>query len=84
MKKLILLPLIALSLAGCNRQLVDLELDKFDKAHLVSEHKCVDIKQWNNYEDGDMVQIKLADGSIVLGHSNEIILIKGYCPYCGK
>ena len=83
MKKLFLLPLVALSLTGCNRQLVDLELDKFDKAHLVSEHKCVTIKQWNNYEDEDMVQIKLKDDSIVLGHSNEIILVKGTCPYCG-
>lgn len=83
MKKLFLLPLIALSLAGCNRQLVDLELDKFDTAHLVSAHKCVEIKKWNNYENSDMVQVTLKDGSIVLGYPNEIILIKGHCPYCG-
>ena len=73
---------MSLGLTGCNRQLIDFELDSFDYAHLVSEHKCVKISRWNNYQDGDMVQVKLEDGSLILGHSNEIILIKGNCPYC--
>lgn len=84
-KKLLLtlLSLFSLSLASCNQQILDTDY-KFDKAHLVSEHKCVEIAQWNNYENSDMVQIKLKDGSILLGYPTEIVLVKGTCPYCGK
>ena len=81
-RKLFLLTL-PLLLTSCNMQLIDLDY-KFTKAHLVSAEKCVSIKSWNNYEDGDMVQITLNDGTTVLGHSNEIVLIDGTCPYCNK
>lgn len=82
-KKLLLPALLALtlSLASCNEQIFDLNY-QFEKAHLISVEKCVDIKSWRNYDDGDMVQITLYDDTIMLGHSREIILIKGECPYC--
>lgn len=81
---LAIIPLLALT--GCdvfNEQIVDTSWS-FDKVHLVSAEKCYKIKSWKNFEDGDMVQVQLDDETKMLGHSNELILINGNCPYCNK
>lgn len=77
---------MALSIVGltsCNMQFIDLSYS-FTQAHFVSKNECVEIESWNNYDDGDMVQIKIKDGATLLGHSAEIVLVSGKCPYCGK
>ena len=86
MKKLGLILLTSIALCGCDG-MGNMERgadwkNQFEKAHLVSAEKCVEIKSWRNYEDGDMVQVTLKNDTVMLGHSNEIILIHGTCPYC--
>lgn len=76
--------IVSMTLAGCNgfnEQIIDMKYN-YSKAHLISANKCVEIKRWANYEDGDMVQIVLPDDSVILGHSNEIVLVYKNCPYC--
>jgi len=83
MKKTFMLAAIAsIALTGCNKQIFDFDL-KFDKVHILSEGKCHDISQWNDYENSDQIQVKLKDGSVLLLHSASIILVKGTCPICG-
>ena len=84
MKKILLFVVTILSvvtLSACNAQVFDFNYE-FEKVHLVSEHKCIEIKSWKNFDDSDMVQLTLKDDTVVLGHSNEIVLIKDNCPYC--
>lgn len=81
-RKLILLGIASIALSGCNKQIFDFDL-KFDKVHILSEHRCCDISQWNDYENSDQIQVKLKDGTILLFHSSSIVLVKGTCPICG-
>lgn len=67
------------TLTGCNynKQIVDLDynynyaiIERYD-----GEQKIA-IKSWRDYENSDMVQITLEDGSVYLTHSSRIILVK--------
>lgn len=79
MKKIlaITLALIAiLTLAGCNKQMVDLTYS-YERAILslpngeVIEGK---VTSWTDFEDGDQIQVKI-DGKTYLVHSSNIVLI---------
>jgi hypothetical protein len=81
MKKFLVLVaaiMVAFSISGCNKQIIDLNY-KFDKAYIVlgEEVKEVSIKSWNDYEASDMVQINTTDGDVYLTHSTNVILVGG-------
>lgn len=78
--RLALLSGALLCLAGCNKTAFDLNL-KFDKIHLYETSKCYDIKEWNDYE-GEQIQVKLSDGTVLLTCTQKCLLIKGTCPIC--
>jgi hypothetical protein len=44
------------------------------------EWKDIDITQWKNYEDGEQLQLKLPDGTVLIVHSGNCILYKGKLP----
>lgn len=71
----------AASLAGCNKQMVDLNL-KFDKARINMGDEWIDVelKKWTDYEDGDQLQLTLEDGTVMVVHSMNCILYKGTLP----
>ena len=83
MKKLLLTLLVAatLSMAGCNKQIVDLNY-KFAKVHVFETHHCYEIDSWTDYEDGDQIQVGIKGCGKVLFHSNQIALIENKCPFC--
>ena len=85
MKKTFMLAAIAsIALTGCsgyNKQIFDFDY-KFEKVHILSEGKCYAISQWNDYENSDMIQVKLDDGSVLLLHSTSAVLVHGTCPIC--
>lgn len=83
MKKFILSLLVALvvgisaiGFSGCNKQLVDLNY-KFTQAWICvgGEWELYDIKKWTDYEDGEQIQITLKDGTVMLVHAVNCILI---------
>lgn len=67
--------------AGCNKQLIDLNL-KFDRAYIKigEEWKDFAISSWTDYEDGEQIQIKLKDGTVILTNSINCILYNGTLP----
>ena len=82
MKKLMLLLLLPLSLlSGCNKQVLDFNY-KFVKVHVFEMHKCYPISSWTDYEDGDQIQVEITGKGHCLFHSNQIVLIENYCPFC--
>lgn len=63
---------------GCNRQVLDFNY-RFNKAIVGlpdGTHKVVKIKKWNDFPDGDQIQVIAEDGTVYLGHSMNILLIK--------
>ena len=58
---------------GYNKQLIDLNY-KFDKAYIEGIGE-IEIKNWNDYENSDMIQVIANDGSVYLTHSSNVILI---------
>lgn len=56
---------------------IGLDNYRFDKAivYFANEKTEYDIKGWRDY-DGDQLQITLHDGTIILAHSNNILLVK--------
>lgn len=86
MKKLKLFLLFAISamtLCSCNKTILDLNY-QFTHAHLISQNQCMEIKEWDDYSDSCMVQIKTKEGLMLLAHSSELVLISSQkdCPYC--
>ena len=79
MKKIIALVLLltlALGIAGCNKQLVDLTYS-YERAILVLPNGEVvegRVSSWTDFEDGDQIQVKI-DGKTYLVHSSNIVLI---------
>lgn len=69
-------------LSGCNRTIFDTNYF-FDKVHLYETGKCYKIKEWRDY-DGEQIQVKLEDGTVVLTSTQKAMLIKGNCPICLK
>lgn len=65
------------TMAGCNKQMVDLTYS-YDYAIIglpngeVVEGK---VQSWNDYEDGDQIQLKI-DGTMYLVHSSNVVLMK--------
>ena len=85
MKKLILVLLAtaALSLTGCNKQLIDLNY-KFRKIHNFDTHRCYEIDSWRDFSDSDQIQVEIKGYGKVLFHANQIALIENNCPFCDK
>ena len=79
MKKIIALVLLitlALGIAGCNKQMVDLTFS-YERAILVLPNGEVVVGRvtcWTDFDDGDQIQVKI-DGKTYLVHSSNIVLI---------
>lgn len=73
--------LCVFAMVGCNKQMIDLNLS-FDRAYVKigDEWQDVEIKTWTDYEDGEQIQIKLKDGTVMIVHSANCILYKGNLP----
>lgn len=70
-----------LVLSGCNKQIIDLNL-KFTNAYVKIGEEWVDLKifTWTDYEDGEQIQLKLTDGTVLIVHSANCILYNGNLP----
>jgi len=69
--------LICLTLAGCNRQVIDLTY-KFDRAVIFSPTGILvegKVDSWTDYKDSDQVQVKI-NGKTYFTHSENVVLIK--------
>ena len=67
-----------LDTVGCNRQVFDFQY-KFNKAMLRMPDgtcKVVKVSKWCDYDGSDQIQIIADDGTVYLGHSCNIFLIK--------
>ena len=73
----ILMLLMAATLSGCNRQIIDTTYN-FGKAIIyLPDGQIVEgkVENWLDYENSDQIQVKI-DGVIYLVHSSNIVLIK--------
>lgn len=66
--------LIMGALTSCNKQIIDLEYS-YNQA-IIEGVGTIDIKNWDDYEGSDMVQVIGADGTVYLTHSSNVILMK--------
>lgn len=79
MKKVIALILVLAALftmAGCNKQMVDLTYS-YERAILsLPNGEIVEgkVSSWTDFEDGDQIQVRI-DGKTYLVHSSNIVLI---------
>lgn len=79
MKKIITVAIILAMICcfcACNKQVIDLNY-KFNRAeirHFDGSVEFVDVAKWNDYEDGDVVQIITNDGKKILTHYCNVIL----------
>lgn len=67
---------LAISLSGCNKQVVDLTYS-YDRAIIsLPNGEVVDgkVQSWTDYEDGDQIQVKI-DGVTYLVHASQVALI---------
>lgn len=68
--------LLAMSLYGCNKQVVDFTYS-YERAIIsLPNGEIIDgkVQSWTDYEDGDQIQVKI-DGITYLVHSSQIVLI---------
>ena len=68
--------LLAMSLSGCNKQVVDLTYS-YERAIIsLPNGEIIDgkVQSWTDYEDGDQIQVKI-DGVTYLVHSSQVVLI---------
>ena len=74
--KLLVLPLIALLVCGCNKDIWDTNYT-YDKAicEIGGEYKEIKIRKWTDY-DGEQIQIIGKDGKTYLVSSIKCTLIK--------
>lgn len=85
MKKLVAIILtlvLMLCFTGCgNQQIFDTNYT-FKKAYVKigEEWYDVQIKTWTDYEDGEQLQLKLHDGTVLIVHSANCILYNGTLP----
>lgn len=65
-----------LCVCGCNRTILDTAYS-FTEAIIfrADGEQRVAIKSWCDYENSDMIQITLEDGTVYLTHSSNVILI---------
>lgn len=79
MKKLAIIAstiILAMSLSGCNKQIVDVTFS-YERAIIsLPNGEVVDgkVQSWTDYEDGDQIQVKI-DGVTYLVHSSQVALI---------
>lgn len=70
--------ILAFSMAGCNRQVLDLTY-KYDQAVIGLPDGTIvtgEVESWRDYEDGDQIQVKI-NGVTYLVHSTDVVLIAG-------
>lgn len=63
-------------LTGCNKQVIDLNYN-FNKAIISMPNGDIiegKVDSWNDYEDGDQIQVKI-NGNTYLVHSSNVVLI---------
>ena len=68
--------LLAMSLSGCNKQVVDLTYS-YERAMIsLPNGEIIDgkVQSWTDYEDGDQIQVKI-NGVTYLVHSSQVVLI---------
>lgn len=68
--------LLAMSLSGCNKQVVDLTYS-YERAIIsLPNGEIIDgkVQSWTDFEDGDQIQVKI-DGVTYLVHSSQVVLI---------
>lgn len=67
---------LAVSLSGCNKQVVDLTLSYNRAIISLPNGEVVDgkVQSWTDYEDGDQIQVKI-DGVTYLVHASQVVLI---------
>lgn len=68
--------ILAVSLAACNKQVVDLTYS-YERAIIsLPNGEIVEgkIQSWTDFEDGDQIQVKI-DGVTYLVHASQIVLI---------
>lgn len=67
---------ITILCTGCNKQIIDTTYT-FDKAimYVGGEWITIDVDSWDDYDDGDQIQVKDTDGNTYLVHSTNITLI---------
>lgn len=67
---------LALSLTGCNKQLVDLTYSYGRAIISLPNGEIVDgkVQSWTDYGDGDQIQVKI-DGVTYLVHASQVVLI---------
>lgn len=73
----ILVLLMAATLSGCNRQIIDTTYN-FGKAIIyLPDGQIIEgkVENWIDYENSDQIQVKI-DGVTYLVHSSNIVLIK--------
>ena len=65
-----------LTLAGCNKQMVDLTYSYERAIIALPNGEIVEgkVTSWTDFEDGDQIQVKI-DGKTYLVHSSNIVLI---------
>ena len=68
--------ILAISLAGCNKQVVDLTYSYERAIVSLPNGEIVEgkVQSWTDYEDGDQIQVKI-DGVTYLVHASQIVLI---------
>lgn len=69
---------LAMSLSGCNKQIVDVTFS-YERAIIsLPNGEVVDgkVQSWTDYEDGDQIQVKIG-GVTYLVHSSQAALITG-------
>ena len=67
---------LAISLSGCNKQVVDLTYSYERAIVSLPNGEIVDgkVQSWTDYEDGDQIQVKI-DGVTYLIHASQVVLI---------
>lgn len=69
---------LAMSLSGCNKQIVDVTFS-YERAIIsLPNGEVVDgkVQSWTDFEDGDQIQVKI-DGVTYLVHASQAALITG-------
>ena len=79
MKKLAIIVssiVLAVSLAACNKQVVDLTYSYEREIISLPNGEIVEgkVQSWTDFEDGDQIQVKI-DGVTYLLHASQIVLI---------
>lgn len=77
---IVMLLLAVMCFTACNKTVIDVNY-KFTKAYICvgDEWIDVDVDKWNDYE-GEQIQLKLKDGTVLIVHSSDCILYNGTLP----